>query len=100
MFIILAILEMFVVNLLYTLYIVLHLLLDPCLTTHQITEWQRSVSYTDSFNMCDTFLWEDWYVVSSNAGSMMPTECPVGGLRCGTTYPLYLSRGMIKCYPV
>jgi hypothetical protein len=46
--------------------------------------------------MCDTFLWEDWYVVSSNAGSMMPTECPDGGFRCGTTYPIYLSTGMIK----
>ena len=95
MFIILAILAMFVVNILY-IHSIVYVLLDPCLTTHQITEWQRSASYADSFDMCDTFLWEDWYVVSSNAGSMMPTECPDGGFRCGTTYPIYLSTGMIK----
>jgi hypothetical protein len=40
------------------------------------------------------------YVVSSNAGSRMPTECPVGGFRCGTTYPIYLSKGMIQTSPV
>ena len=64
---------------------------DPCLTTHQITEWKRSASYEGTIKLCDTFLPEGWYVVSSNAGSMMPTECPVGGFRCGTTYSIYLS---------
>jgi hypothetical protein len=43
---ILAILEMFVVNILY-IHSIVYVLLDPCLTTHQITEWQRSVSYSD-----------------------------------------------------
>jgi hypothetical protein len=99
MLIILAILEMFVVNILY-IHSIVYVLLDPCLTTQQITEWQRSLSNVDTFDMCDTFLREGWYVVSSNAGSMMPTECPVGGFRCGTTYPIYLSRGIIKYYPI
>jgi hypothetical protein len=99
MFIILAILAMFVVNILY-IHSIVYVLLDPCLTTNRITEWKRSVSYSDSSDMCDSFLWEGWYVVSSNGGSMMPTECPEGGFKCGTTYPIYLSKGMIKCYPV
>ena len=50
--------------------------------------------------MCDTFLWEGWYVASSNAGSMMPTEFPVTGFKCGTTYPIYLSRGIIIDHPI
>jgi hypothetical protein len=60
---------MFVVNILY-IHSIVYVLLDPCLTTNRITEWKRSVSYSDSSDMCDSFLWVGWYVVSSNGGSM------------------------------
>ncbi|VDI76667.1 Hypothetical predicted protein [Mytilus galloprovincialis] len=65
---------------------------DPCLTTNQISEWKRSISYGDTNVICDSFLYEGWYKVTSGAGEMMPTECPKDGYRCGTADPYYLSR--------
>lgn len=73
-------------------------ILEPCLTTYQISEWKRSVAYTDTNGMCDSFLYEGWYRVTSGAGEMMPTECPKWGFRCGTVNPLYLSRGNISYF--
>ncbi|XP_076072004.1 oncoprotein-induced transcript 3 protein-like [Mytilus galloprovincialis] len=64
---------------------------DPCDTTEHITDWQRSVAFaTDTTQICDNILAEGWYRVISGAGELMPTECPVGGLRCNTAKPIYL----------
>ncbi|CAC5377862.1 unnamed protein product [Mytilus coruscus] len=64
---------------------------DPCQTTANIDDWQRSVAFgTDTTQICDNVLAEGWYRVTSNAGELMPTECPVGGFRCNTAKPIYL----------
>lgn len=68
--------------------------LEPCETNNFIDNWKRSVAYEpDNPNLCDSFLLEDWYRVISGAGELMPTECPIGGWRCGTTNPIWLSKG-------
>lgn len=67
---------------------------DPCDTTEHINDWQRSVAFaTDTTQICDNILAEGWYRVISGAGELMPTECPVGGLRCNTAKPIYLYTG-------
>ncbi|XP_052076398.1 von Willebrand factor D and EGF domain-containing protein-like [Mytilus californianus] len=64
---------------------------DPCDTTEHINDWQRSVAFaTDTTQICDNILAEGWYRVTSDSGELMPTECPVGGLRCNTAKPIYL----------
>ncbi|XP_076070431.1 pancreatic secretory granule membrane major glycoprotein GP2-like isoform X2 [Mytilus galloprovincialis] len=67
--------------------------LDPCFTKNVIDNWKRSVAneVTDSSQICDVTLSEGWYRVISGAGELMPTVCPVGGFRCGTTAPYWLS---------
>lgn len=67
---------------------------DPCDTTEIIDDWQRSVAFgTDTTQICDNFLAEGWYRVTSPAGELMPTECPIGGSRCNTDKPIYLYTG-------
>ncbi|VDI60923.1 Hypothetical predicted protein [Mytilus galloprovincialis] len=64
---------------------------DPCDTTEIIDDWQRSVAFvTDTTQICDNYLAEGWYRVTSPAGELMPTECPVRGSRCNTEKPIYL----------
>ncbi|CAC5414798.1 unnamed protein product [Mytilus coruscus] len=66
---------------------------EPCDTHNFIDDWKRSVAYVpDNPHLCDSFLLEDWYRVVSGTGELMPTECPVGGWRCGTTNPIWLSK--------
>ncbi|VDI18310.1 Hypothetical predicted protein [Mytilus galloprovincialis] len=70
---------------------------EPCETNNFIDNWKRSVAYEpDNPNLCDSFLLEDWYRVVSGAGELMPTECPIGGWRCGTTNPIWLSKEGVK----
>ncbi|CAG2203931.1 unnamed protein product [Mytilus edulis] len=64
---------------------------DPCFTTKLIDDWRRSVANAAITGVCDNFLEEGWYRVISSAGELMPTECPIGGYRCGTTSPFWLS---------
>ncbi|XP_063416202.1 uncharacterized protein LOC134697845 [Mytilus trossulus] len=64
---------------------------DPCQTTAHIDDWQRSVAFAiDTTQICDNVLADGWYRVTSNAGELMPTQCPIGGLRCNTAKPIYL----------
>lgn len=41
--------------------------------------------------ICDSNLKPGWYKSVSDAGTDMPTECPVGGFRCGTSKPIWLN---------
>ncbi|CAG2217339.1 unnamed protein product [Mytilus edulis] len=64
---------------------------DPCNTAEYIDNWQRSVAFgTDATLLCDNILAEGWYRVTSDAGELMPKDCPVGGFRCNTAKPIYL----------
>ncbi|CAG2252440.1 unnamed protein product [Mytilus edulis] len=71
---------------------------EPCETPNVIDNWKRSAAnnLTDNTFLCDSRLEEGWYRITSTAGERMPTECLIGGYRCGTAYPIYLSR---KVYP-
>lgn len=71
---------------------------DPCFTKNVIDTWKRSVAneVTDSSQICDVTLSEGWYRVISGAGELMPTVCPVGGFRCGTTAPYWLSSSKLE----
>ncbi|XP_071127469.1 oncoprotein-induced transcript 3 protein-like [Mytilus edulis] len=74
---------------------------DPCFTTKLIDDWRRSVANAAIIGVCDNFLEEGWYRVISGAGELMPTECPIGGYRCGTTSPFWLSSNNVtgSLYP-
>ncbi|OPL33803.1 hypothetical protein AM593_10606, partial [Mytilus galloprovincialis] len=41
--------------------------------------------------LCDNTLESGWYRIISKAGERMPTECIVGGFRCGTMSPIWMS---------
>ena len=69
--------------------------LDPCFTTNTIDEWKRSVANPDHNDICDNLLIPGWYRIISGAGEKMPTTCPFGGFRCGTTSPMWLSSSKI-----
>ncbi|OPL33186.1 hypothetical protein AM593_08702, partial [Mytilus galloprovincialis] len=66
----------------------------PCETINFIDNWKRSAANDkiDNTFLCDWMLEEGWYRIYSTAGDRMPTECLIGGYRCGTAYPIYLSR--------
>lgn len=69
---------------------------DPCDTTEIIDDWQRSVAFgilEHGTQICDNTLAEGWYRVTSGAGELMPTKCPVHGFRCNTFEPIYLYTG-------
>ena len=74
--------------------IVFYILDYPCRTTNFLDDWQRSVAFAmDVLPICDNFLEEGWYRITSAAGDRMPTECPLGGFRCNTAKPIYLDKG-------
>ena len=52
----------------------------------------------DVLPICDNFLKEGWYRITSGAGDQMPTECPLGGFRCNTAKPIYLDKGIRVVY--
>ncbi|VDI03159.1 Hypothetical predicted protein, partial [Mytilus galloprovincialis] len=65
-----------------------------CETTRILNDWKRSVKYAaqaGDVELCDNFLKEGWYRITSKAGDKMPTSCPSLGFKCCTTYPLWLS---------
>lgn len=65
---------------------------DPCFTKNIIVDWRRSLAYTEMTTaICDNFLLEQWYRVISGAGELMPIMCMIGGFRCGTRAPYWLS---------
>lgn len=68
---------------------------DPCVsykvldTADAIT---RSVANANnSPSLCDNTLEAGWYRVTSYAGERMPTECIVGGMRCGTSSSIWMN---------
>lgn len=67
---------------------------EPCETINFIDDWKRSAANNliDNTFLCDSMLEEGWYRIISTAGERMPTECLIDGYRCGTAYPIYLSR--------
>lgn len=65
--------------------------LDPCVTDKFLSNENRSVSYNDSSDLCDSNLNEGWYRITSCAGEKMPTQCTSDGYQCGTASPLWLS---------
>lgn len=65
---------------------------DPCSTHGTIKEWERSIRNNKvSSTLCDSFLKEGWYKITSKAGEVMPTTCPHYGFRCGTVEPIWLN---------
>ncbi|VDI56273.1 Hypothetical predicted protein [Mytilus galloprovincialis] len=65
---------------------------EPCLEeNHQtLDHWERSVNNPDIGNLCDNTLTPGWYRPISAVGNTMPTECPVGGYKCGTSSPIWM----------
>lgn len=65
---------------------------EPCLEeNHQsLDNWERSVNNTEIGNLCDNTLTPGWYRPISAVGNAMPTECPQGGYKCGTSSPIWM----------
>lgn len=68
---------------------------DPCDTYTVLDspeEFVRSVANAASSpTLCDNTLEAGWYRVISNAGERMPTECIIGGMRCGTSSSIWMN---------
>lgn len=66
---------------------------DPCLEMNykELDEYRRSVNYTENAYICDSTLEAGWYRPTSLAGDQMPTECPINGMTCGTSFPIWLN---------
>lgn len=66
---------------------------EPCLSTNYktIDQWERSVGNNKSGKICDNVLKPGWYRPTSLAGKAMPTDCPSNGLKCGTTFPIWMN---------
>ena len=66
---------------------------DPC-TSYQVLDSEndhsRSAANVDG-SRCDDQLVTGWYRITSKAGERMPTECIIGGGRCGTTFSTWMS---------
>ncbi|CAC5368570.1 unnamed protein product [Mytilus coruscus] len=68
---------------------------DPCLTykvldtPDAITRSVANAAYPST--LCDNTLEAGWYRVTSYAGERMPTECVIGGNRCGTSYSIWMN---------
>lgn len=66
---------------------------DPCLDVNYkpLNDWKRSINYNSTQDICDAFLKPGWYRPISEAGFSISTECPIGGYKCGTTYPIWMN---------
>ncbi|CAG2201048.1 unnamed protein product [Mytilus edulis] len=69
---------------------------NPCITTLQINDTIRSVTYNKTSDLCDSSLLEGWYKITSTTGELMPTSCPKMGFTCGTISPIWLSSGLTE----
>lgn len=76
-----------------------NLSVDPCLQSNykELNNFKRSVGYNVTSTMCDAFLRPGWYRPVSQAGNMMPTECPEIGIACGAFYPIWMNGISFKC---
>ena len=70
--------------------------LDPCQpANHYVIEneprrsFNQHMSLGDHPPICDTLIKPGWYRFQSQAGNLMPTECP-GGNYCGTEMPIWM----------
>ncbi|CAC5392587.1 unnamed protein product [Mytilus coruscus] len=72
---------------------------EPCLPANykNIDQWERSVGNKNGGQICDNVLEPGWYRPVSKAGREMPTSCPENGLKCGTTYPIWMNGTEIPC---
>ncbi|XP_052076402.1 uncharacterized protein LOC127714386 [Mytilus californianus] len=71
---------------------------DPCMNykvLDSLDESRRSAAKS-SGHLCDNTLESGWYRIISKAGERMPTECIVGGFRCGTISSIWMNGS----YPV
>lgn len=71
---------------------------DPCMNykvLDSVDDSRRSAAKS-SGHLCDNMLESGWYRIISKAGERMPTECIVGGLRCGTMSSIWMNGS----YPV
>ncbi|VDI71572.1 Hypothetical predicted protein, partial [Mytilus galloprovincialis] len=69
----------------------------PCVTTLQINDTRRSVAYSSTSDLCDSWLLEGWYKITPVLGELMPTSCPQMGFTCGTVLPIWLSSENHNC---
>jgi hypothetical protein len=58
------------------------------------------VANPDYNDICDNLLIPGWYRIISRAGVKMPTTCPFGGFRCGTTSPRHPYNDIIVLFPI
>lgn len=57
----------------------------------ELDDYRRSVNYNEHAYICDSTLEAGWYRPTSLAGDLMPTECPLNGMKCGTSFPIWLN---------